>query len=292
MTETQHRSAGRIAITTAAEALLVAAAVFGVGWGLARLADKRHALPVQADKDGVIRLTVRESDWQGNTEFHDVSKFSGYWHCEGDWQLKWLFTAPTAGDYAVTLEATCPIPTATGAVELSVGGQTFRCPIDGTAEPLKWRTAHAARLRLDGEPRTLTLRPASPAPVNIKTVIIRPAVATTAPATAQRLRRDRLALAARTFAEDASPGPLSAPWRRNEPLAKTRSAGRNPLLAFLARDVRLFLSTLAPVVPLGPLALFFLTAAIAPPAASTRPSRTRPARSSRRASARCRRSPR
>lgn len=267
MTETQHRTAGRVAILTAAEAFLVAAAVFGIGWGLARLAEKRHARPVQAGKDGIVRLTVRESDWQGNTEFHDVSRFSGYWHCEGDWQIKWLFAAPAAGEYRVQLEATCPQPAAMATVELSVGEQMFRGTVAGTDEPLKWRTIEVARLSLDTAPRTLMIRPASPGPVNIKTVIIRSAAATTAPATAQRLRRNRLALAVRTFAEGASPGPLSAPWRRDEPPAESRSAGRNPLLAFFARDVRLFLPTLAPAVPLGPLALFFLTAAIARPSA-------------------------
>lgn len=176
----QTPSAGG-AIKTAAEALLVAAVVFGIGWGATRLAEKRHAMPVKAGEDGTVRLTVRESDWRGNTEFHNVNKFSGYWHCEGDWQLQWLFAAPTPGEYVIELEAACPQAATTATVELSVGEHRFPCTITGTSDPLRWHTTEFARLRLDASPHTLTLKPAADAPINVKTVIIRPAAATTAP---------------------------------------------------------------------------------------------------------------
>jgi len=172
------------AVKTAAEMLLVAALVFGLGWAGARLAEARHNQPVTAGKNGTIRLEIRQSDWAGNVEFVEIPKYSGFWRCSRDWQVNWLFMPPAAGRYEITVQGRATDAAAAGAFVVVVAEQSLHCILPYAAERTTWPIVRVGQVELDSKPYRLEVRPDGRQPgarLDLKSVTITPAAPATQP---------------------------------------------------------------------------------------------------------------
>lgn len=178
----------RVVCITTIEVLLVAALVFGLGYGGMRWAEARHSRPVRPGGDGSIKLEIRQSDWRGNVEVVEQN-YIGAWHCAGDWELRWRFAATKPGRYDVAIEAACPAKEAGGPIEIVLGDQVLNRAVPDTGGWWKWKTVPVGQVTLDTSPHTLTLKPAGPngrATMNFNKVILRPAGPTTRSAATTR----------------------------------------------------------------------------------------------------------
>jgi hypothetical protein len=174
----------RVVLITAIEVLLVAALVFGLGYGGMRWAEARHRRPVRPGGDGSIKLEIRQSDWRGNVSVVEEN-YVGAWHCEGDWELRWRFAATKPGPYDVAIEAACPAEEAGGPIEIAIGEQTLKRVVPDTGGWWKWKTVPVGPMTLDTSPHTLILKPTGPngrATMNFNKVILRPVGQTARPA--------------------------------------------------------------------------------------------------------------
>lgn len=164
---------------TAGEALLVAVLVFALGWGGMKLAEHRQDSGVAAGKDGVIWLSPRHSNWHGGASFVEENKYYGYWKCEGQWDVGWRFQIAERGRYDVQIEANCSADA--GEIVVRIDERDYKLTI----------TPYAKAVVLPGGPvelgpgtHPIQVSPAearATAVVNLRSITIRPAAASTQP---------------------------------------------------------------------------------------------------------------
>ncbi len=160
MAMTHHRTpAHRIVLSTAVEAVAIAAVVFAIGWGGMKWAHARQCLPVRAGSDDTIYLGMRRSHWQGDVRFIEA-KWLGSWRCSGTWEISWRLAARTAGRYRVDVELSCPPDQAGGRYVVVVGGQRLEASTPDTGRWTAFHTVPVGQVALDAEPCTLRVRPA------------------------------------------------------------------------------------------------------------------------------------
>jgi hypothetical protein len=159
----EHQNVRSTTLKLVGEALLAAALVVGLGLGGMKLAQARHARPIRADASGTVHLTVRDSDWHGQTRFIEIDKYDGAWACEGRWEVTWLLAVDTAGRYRIDVELTCPGPQSGGQFAVDIGGNVLRSTVPDTGGWLNWMTVSLGPVTLEPGSHRLVVRPADPA---------------------------------------------------------------------------------------------------------------------------------
>lgn len=168
---------GKSALSGVAELVAVITLVFAIGGCGTRLAEAVHRLPVGPAPDHVITLRIAKSDRQGDVTFQEGSGYAGWWHCKGDWAVKWNVAPKSSGQYQVLVRVSCPDRKQVDQIKVDIGDQQLVAAVPQMDAPSQWKDIDLGVVSLEAKPYSLTTQPAASnmsASLNVKLVILRP----------------------------------------------------------------------------------------------------------------------
>jgi hypothetical protein len=135
-----------------------------------------EAVPIAPARDGTITLPAADARLHGNTFKYEVGgplDDIGFWTDPSDW-ADWPIRVRAPGRYTIAAVIAAP---ASGAFDVSIGGQSIRCAAPVTANYFDFKLAILGTIDVSSAGvTTLAVRPVTDAwkPMNLKSVTLIP----------------------------------------------------------------------------------------------------------------------